>query len=61
MNDKKQYNEFIKKQNNKTVNEQNIDGEEDVTKYGEFISSYFAWLTPDRQKKRTKEIDNMTK
>ena len=61
MNDKKQYNEFIKKQNNKTVNEQKIDGEEDVTKYGEFISSYFAWLTPDRQKKRTREIDNMTK
>ena len=34
---------------------------EDVTKYGEFISSYFAWLTPERQKKRAKEIDDMTK
>lgn len=34
---------------------------EDVTKYGEFVSSYFAWLTPERQKKRAKEIDNMTK
>ena len=34
---------------------------EDVTKYGEFISSYFAWLTPERQKKRAKEIDEMTK
>ena len=31
------------------------------TKYGEFISSYFAWLTPERQKKRAKEIDDMTK
>ena len=29
---------------------------EDVTKYGEFISSYFAWLTPERQKKRAKEV-----
>lgn len=34
---------------------------EDATKYGEFVSSYFAWLTPERQKKRAKEIDNMTK
>ena len=34
---------------------------EDTTKYGEFISSYFAWLTPEKQKKRAKEIDNMTK
>lgn len=34
---------------------------EDVTKYGEFVSSYFAWLTPERQKKRAKEIDEMTK
>ena len=24
---------------------------EDTTKYGEFVSSYFAWLTLDRQKK----------
>ena len=34
---------------------------EDVTKYGEFVSSYFAWLTPEREKKRAKEIDEMTK
>ena len=34
---------------------------EDITKYGEFVSSYFAWLTPEKQKKRAEEIDNMTK
>ena len=34
---------------------------EDVTKYGEFVTSYFAWVTPERQKKRAKELDNMTK
>ena len=28
---------------------------EDTTKYGEFVSSYFAWLTPERQKKRADE------
>ena len=33
---------------------------EDATKYGEFISSYFAWMTLERQKqlaKRMEEID----
>lgn len=42
----------------------NLDADEnmeDTTKYGEFISSYFAWLPPERQKKRAKEIDDMTK
>ena len=34
---------------------------EDATKYGEFVSSYFAWLTLDRQKKKAKEMDQMTK
>lgn len=53
---------------NKTLQEseltKNIEKDEemeDVTKYGEFVSSYFAWLTPERQKKRAKEIDDMTK
>lgn len=34
---------------------------EDTTKYGEFVSSYFAWLTLERQKKNAKEMENMTK
>ena len=34
---------------------------EDATKYGEFVSSYFAWLTLDRQKKKAKEMESMTK
>ena len=34
---------------------------EDVTKYGEFISSYFAWVSPERQKKRAQELNKMTK
>lgn len=37
------------------------DTEEDVTKYGEFISSYFSWLTLDTQKKLAKRMENMTK
>ena len=64
MNNKKRYNENIKdkrKNDDININEYKTSGEEDVTRYGEFISSYFAWLTPDKQKKRTKEIDDMTK
>lgn len=33
---------------------------EDTTKYGEFISSYFAWLTLDIQKQRTSKMEEMT-
>lgn len=32
---------------------------EDATKYGEFVSSYFAWLTLDGQKERAKEMQEM--
>ena len=39
----------------------NDDEIEDSTKYGEFVSSYFAWLTLDGQKERAKELDKMTK
>ncbi len=38
----------------------NIYAGEDVTKYGEFVSSYFAWLTLENQKKKAKDMENMT-
>ena len=34
---------------------------EDATEYGEFISTYFAWIPPEKQKERAKELHNMTK
>lgn len=34
---------------------------EDATKYGEFISSYFAWVSLQNQKDRANELENMTK
>lgn len=37
-----------------------LEETEDVTKYGEFVSSYFAWLTLDKQKKKANEIEDMT-
>ena len=37
------------------------DDEENVTKYGEFISSYFAWLSLDKQKRTADKLSNITK
>lgn len=34
---------------------------EDVTKYGEFISSYFAWTSLPEQKKKAEEMAKITK
>ena len=39
----------------------NIKLNEDTSKYGEFVSSYFSWITLDKQKERAKELDDMTK
>ena len=33
---------------------------EDSTKYGEFVSSYFAWITLDGQKEKAKELEDIT-
>ena len=34
---------------------------EDATKYGEFVSSYFGWITPLEQKKKVGELEKVTK
>ncbi len=34
---------------------------EDATKYGEFISSYFAWVSLPEQKKKVERLENITK
>lgn len=34
---------------------------EDATKYGEFVSSYFAWISLPKQKEKAQELQNMTK
>ena len=39
----------------------NMEVGEDTTKYGEWMSSFFGWITPDQQKGRTEELNNMTK
>ena len=52
---------FKKCENNKNLEEKDKFNVEDTTKYGEFISSYFAWVPPEKQKEKSKEMDNMTK
>lgn len=34
---------------------------EDTTKYGEFISSFFGWISMDEQKKRAEDLEKITK
>lgn len=34
---------------------------EDATKYGEFISSYFAWVPLPEQKEIANKLENITK
>jgi hypothetical protein len=34
---------------------------EDATKYGEFVSSYFGWVSLEKQKKQAEKIENITK
>ena len=34
---------------------------EDTTKYGEFISSYFAWVSLPNQKEKVNKLERMTK
>ncbi len=34
---------------------------EDNAKYGEFISTYFAWVPLSKQKEKAREMENMTK
>ena len=44
-------------------NKNNIRDEriEDVTLYGEFISSFDQWMTPDRIRKNARHLEEVTK
>ena len=34
---------------------------EDATKYGEFISTYFAWVSLPEQREKAEKLENITK
>ena len=60
--DKKKIN-IEKRRNNmfKQREEFGVEVGEDSTKYGEFVSSYFAWISLPKQKEKAEELQNMTK
>jgi hypothetical protein len=53
----------MEKKNKKFAKEEigNLEQYEDDTKYGEFVSSYFAWMSLEEQKNRVDKMENMTK
>ena len=49
------------KENQKMVRRDEVEIGEDSTKYGEFVSSYFAWISLPEQKEKAKRLENITK
>ncbi len=50
-----------KEEKSKKMPDFDVEVGEDATQYGEFISSYFAWIPLPKQKERAEELNNMTK
>ena len=50
-----------KKDLGKQIRESSEEVGEDTTKYGEFISSYFAWVSLPDQKEKVEELENENK
>lgn len=46
---------------NKAREKFGVEVGEDCTKYGEFVSSYFAWIPLPKQKEKAEKLQNMTK
>jgi hypothetical protein len=46
------------RQNKPNIKDERI---EDTTMYGEFISSFNQWMTPERQMKKAKYMEEITK
>ena len=51
----------MKEKRTKQVDLGTLEVGEDATKYGEFISSYFAWVSLPQQKEKVEELEKMTK
>ena len=61
MNNEKDYEKENKIK--KEIEEEEFSAEvgEDTTKYGEFISSYFAWISLPKQKENAERLQEITK
>lgn len=42
-------------------NKKNKEIWEDATQYGEFVSSYFSWVTLNEQKQKVEKLEKITK
>ena len=49
-----------KQEKEKQVEEGIAEVGEDATKYGEFISSYFAWVSLPEQKEKVEKLEEIT-
>lgn len=49
------------KENQRMARREEPEVGEDSTKYGEFVSSYFAWIPLPEQKEKAKRLQNITK
>lgn len=50
----------LKDKKTKEIYENDNLNEDDSTMYGEFVTSYFAWIPLSRQKERANELEKMT-
>ncbi len=50
-----------KKEKNIAKEKFEVEVGEDATKYGEFVSSYFAWISLPEQKAKAEKLANITK
>lgn len=53
-------NSNIEKERKEQISFANSETAEDVTMYGEFISTYFAWIPPTKQKEIAQKLQNIT-
>lgn len=62
-NEKAEEKKESNRQKQKTEQNETFDVEvgEDSTKYGEFISSFFAWIPLSEQKEKAQRFQNITK
>lgn len=42
------------------MEKKNKEESEDVTKYGEFVTSYFAWIPTEKQKDIVQRLEKIT-
>ena len=50
-----------KEKKEKIMDLSSVEVGEDATKYGEFISSYFAWVPLPEQKEKAEKLEKITK